>query len=304
MHLATCVAVCLIGLAASHGYDNEEARKFASLASVSYCEVLDSVLSWTCAACIESDTRLVPGRIKIVDGGKNNATRIMIGKLADQDGCLMSFRGSDNLENWIRDLQFNDIRPEDFDDCDGCRVHGGFHSIWEAVRPLALDALREVGCALQGKDNLLYITGHSLGAALTHLAMFTLHSAGYHIAKTYSFEAPRVGNKAFSAAFSSRFSRKFPVFRITHSMDPVPHLPPRTLGYEHVPTEVWYDAAGNYTVCDGAEDTACADRYGHVANLILFHSRDHCGSSLLRNGSICNPAGCLHGLPARATIAI
>lgn len=171
------------------------------------------------------------------------------------------------------------------------------------MSPLALDALREVGCALQGKDNVLYITGHSLGAALTHLAMFTLHNVGYRIATTYSFEAPRIGNKAFSDAFASRFSRKFPVFRITHSMDPVPHLPPKSLGYEHVPTEVWYDAAGNYTVCVGAEDNACADRYGDVANLILFHTGDHCASSLMPNGSLCDPASCLQGFPARSSFS-
>ena len=41
-------------------------------------------------------------------------------------------------------------------------------------------------------DNLLYITGHRLGAALTHLAMFTLNDAGWNISKTYSFEAPRI----------------------------------------------------------------------------------------------------------------
>jgi len=103
---------------------------------------------------------------------------------------------------------------------------------------------------------MLYVTGHSMGAALTHLAMFTLQNAGYRVAKTYSYEAPRIGNKAFADAFSSRFSREFPVFRVTHSMDPVPHLPPQFLGYEHVPTEVWYDAKGNYTVCNEVQQTS------------------------------------------------
>ena len=33
------------------------------------------------------------------------------------------------------------------------------------------------------------------GAALSHLAMFTLSENGWNIKKTYTFEAPRVGNK-------------------------------------------------------------------------------------------------------------
>merc|ERR1712014_160208 len=143
----------------------------------------------------------------------------------------MGFRGSDNLENWIRDFQFWETNPITFKECVGCKVHSGFYDIWKNIRELAIDSLRNVGCAPGSKDNLIYVTGHSLGAALTHLAMFTLANAGFNVTKTYSFEAPRIGNRAFSNAFMERFTRKFPVFRLTHNQDPVPHLPPRFLSY-------------------------------------------------------------------------
>merc|ERR1712125_106750 len=108
--------------------------------------------------------------------------------------------------------------------------------------------------------------------------MFTLHKAGYNVAKTYSFEAPRVGNKAFSDAFTLEFTRKFPVFRVTHSKDPVVHLPPEAMGYVHVQTEVYYSSAGSYKVCDSVEDTTCADQYWNVPDMALFHPGAHCAS--------------------------
>lgn len=272
-------------------YDPIESRKFASLSSVTYCDDVQSVIDWTCTACNDSQTRLVPGQIKVVDGGYVNATRIIIGKMQDNDGCLVAFRGSDDLVNWIRNFQFWQITPITFEDCDGCMVHSGFYTIWKNMKQLTLDTLHEVGCVSAGKDNLLYITGHSMGGSLANLATFTLTKAGYQVAKTYSFEAPRVGNKAFSDEFSRRFVHKFPVFRITNHMDPVIHLPPRFIGYEHVQKEVYYDASGNYTVCDAVESKICADQYSNMVDL-LFHVGDHCASPLLPNGDFCNPVGC------------
>merc|ERR1712031_136169 len=122
-----------------------------------------------CKTCEEARTPLVPGKIKIIDAGTKNATRILVAKLRDQEGCLMSFRGSDNVENWIRDFQVWKVATRDFEDCEGCKVHTGFFTIWSNIQGPVMSALREVGCGQNGTDNLLYITGHSLGAALTHL---------------------------------------------------------------------------------------------------------------------------------------
>lgn len=270
-------------------FDPDIARRFASLASIPYCDQLESVLDWTCSSCKDSKTRLVPGKIKILDGDRGNTSRILLGKLRDQQGCLMSFRGSDNTENWIRDFEPWDVRAKSFEDCDKCRVHDGYYLIWQNLRHVAVDALHEIGCTPNGADSLLYITGHSLGAALTHLAMFTLENAGYRVAKTYSFEAPRVGNSFFSEAFSARFVQRVPVFRITHYKDPAPHLPPKALGFVHIQQEVYFDERGNFTACPRVEDPACADQFWDLPSLILRHVADHCHSPLVPNGDICNP---------------
>jgi hypothetical protein len=294
--LSTFFLLCLAAMsgAAPFSYDPEEAKMFASLSSVTYCDNLDHVLDWTCTACKDSKTPLVPGKIRIVDAGKDNDTRIVIGKLRDQTGCLMAFRGSDNLENWVRDFQFWDIRPAAYQSCAGCKVHSGFYDIWQNVRDDAVAALRDVGCSPDSNnpDNLVYITGHSLGAALTHLAMFTLDSQGFKIAKSYSFEAPRVGNKVFSEEFSARFTSAFPLYRLTHSQDPVVHLPPEAFDYVHVQEEVFYSKAGEYKVCPKVEDPSCSGQYWDIPGMVLLHAGDHCSSPLVPNGDICNPIGC------------
>lgn len=204
----------------------------------------------------------------------------------------MSFRGSDNVINWVRDFEFWNIHPEDFEGCSGCKVHSGFYHIWNNVKENVMNAISEVGCgqySISEPDNLLYITGHSLGAALTHLAMFTLKDHGWNIAKSYSFEAPRIGNKKFSDAFAARFTAKLPVFRMTHYKDPVVHLPPESFGYSHIAPEVYIDKKGNYTVCQGAEDNDCADQWGDIPGMVALHSGDHCSSPLVPTGDICNP---------------
>lgn len=276
-------------LAPWYAYDPDLAKQFASLASVPYCQDATHVLDWTCKTCADAQTALVPGKIRLIDLGTKNATRVLIGKLRDQHGCLLSFRGSDNIRNWIEDLQIYRVMPRDYSDCKGCKVHDGFYKLWSDIQDPVMRALREVGCDQSGSDNVLYITGHSLGAALTHLAMFTLDAAGFNISKTYSFEAPRVGNKEFSEAFTDRFGRLVPVFRITHHKDPVPHLPLESMGYKQVQSEVYYNQHGVWKICQQLEDKTCADQFWNLPDLLLLHTGDHCSSSLLSNGDICNP---------------
>eukprot|EP00929_Paragymnodinium_shiwhaense_P000345 TRINITY_DN10058_c1_g1_i1.p1 TRINITY_DN10058_c1_g1~~TRINITY_DN10058_c1_g1_i1.p1 ORF type:complete len:319 (+),score=44.74 TRINITY_DN10058_c1_g1_i1:215-1171(+) len=272
-------------------YDETIAKSFAAIASATYCPgKAESVLNWTCKVCQESNTPLVPGKIKIIDDGISKSSRILVGKLQMQHGCVVAFRGSDNIPNWIRNLQFWKVNPTIFEDCDGCLVEDGFYTIWKNVRDDVLAALKDVGCApvQNNADNLLYITGHSLGGALTHLAMFNLQKHGFKLAKSYSFEAPRAGNKAFSDAFSDRFTRHYPVYRLTHSMDPVPHLPLEAMGFTHVQTEIFYDSEGKYKECPNVEDVTCADQYGNVPELILLHAGEHCASPLVASGDICS----------------
>jgi len=73
---------------------------------MSYCENTQQVEDWTCQPCKDSNTSMVPGQVKVLDVGIRNKTRIVVGKLQDQDGCILAFRGSSNARNWISDFAF------------------------------------------------------------------------------------------------------------------------------------------------------------------------------------------------------
>lgn len=147
--------------------------------------------------------------------------------------------------------------------CSGCEVHGGFTSTWESVRGPVMDEVeRLVG---QQPNAKVFVTGHSLGAAVAVLAAADLgasaHSLGYPIEGVYTYGQPRVGNKAFREFYETG---EHVSFRLTHWKDIVPHLPPKGMDdYYHTSTEVFYtEDSSQYTICDGSgEDPKCSDQF-------------------------------------------
>ena len=70
-------------------------------------------------------------------------------------------------QDLIQDLKVADTTP--LDGCDGCEVHLGFNENYLALRGQLLQALSTVDTS-----GGLYISGHSLGAAMAVLAAFDL----------------------------------------------------------------------------------------------------------------------------------
>lgn len=69
----------------------------------------------------------------------------------------------------------------------------------------------------------IYVTGHSLGAALAILCAADLVVVGkLPVAGVYTFGGPRVGNLAFSQWYNQNIAPE--VFRFTHRHDIVPHV--------------------------------------------------------------------------------
>lgn len=266
----------------------DETKKFAHLAQVAYCDVAQNVLDWTCTGCVESHLPVVPGSVKVVKGGVGDANQFLVARMQNRKGCVVSFRGSSNTMNWIRDLQALPTDATEWPHCAGCKVHSGFDSIWHRIKPLVTSTLHDIGCQPHS-NGILYITGHSLGAALATLAAFDLSGVGFDVVKTYIFESPRVGNQQFAAAYNELFARH-PSVRVTHDRDPVVHLPAKHVGYWHVDTEMFFDASGNFKVCNG-EDASCADQHWNVPHDLLY-SYQHCANDAFGTGfNFCNQ-GC------------
>ncbi|CAE8722689.1 unnamed protein product, partial [Polarella glacialis] len=163
-----------------------------------------------------------PGSIRFIEEGElwnRNATFIYLARVTtgfpQGDGCILSFRGSTNAANWVKDLQ-GWREMADFSGCPKCRVEAGFYSIWKRVEEKVLAHLSEVGCEsaeanATSSSNNLYLTGHSMGSAVSNLAMFMLEKRGYKVQLSFNFESPRVGDAVYAESFKARFGRKIPV---------------------------------------------------------------------------------------------
>jgi len=159
--------------------------------------------------------------------GNNLATKI----------AFVSFRGTQNLIDWEHDL---DVLYEPYEFVKGAGdVHKGFRSIYKTLRD-SIGAGLEAAC--QGCDHL-FVTGHSLGAALAVLSAPDLaaNTPPRKIPNLITFAGPRTGLFIFHRFFNQRI----PVcYRIVATHDMVPRGPlfvPPLFMYEHVGAEVKVD---------------------------------------------------------------
>lgn len=118
----------------------------------------------------------------------------------------------------------------------GTRVHNGFLIAWDSV---VVQVLAIVSQQLQAHSGFSIVTsGHSLGGALATLAAVTLkHNFPATKVSTYSYGAPRLGNKIFADYVNAEFGPR--AFRVVHTTDGVPTLIPPSLGYHHHGIEYW-----------------------------------------------------------------
>ena len=155
------------------------------------------------------------------------------------DYAIIAFRGTSSVRDWMTDVNF------DFEHIPNSRhenisVHDGFFDALDGVFEQCVLALRNIG----GKP--LFITGHSLGGALAQLFAFLIarQTSSPLIAGVYTFGSPRVGNKAFAAAYNNLL--KAATYNLVNACDPVPLLPPLLAGYRDGGTEIFLPASGGF----------------------------------------------------------
>lgn len=107
------------------------------------------------------------------------------------------------------------------------KVHDGFlHDLsgfWLDVLQAILDQ--------QSAARSLWFTGHSLGAALSTLAVARCLERGLPVNGLYDYGSPRCGDATFATAFDAKFGQ---AYRFVYNQDVVTRAPPRLLGYQHV----------------------------------------------------------------------
>lgn len=140
---------------------------------------------------------------------------------------VLCFRGTEpsNAINFLTDAS---CRPINFFSMG--KVHGGFFRNVSAVWP---ELASEVEAAMDSGLEALYITGHSLGAAMAVVAAATVFGDAEYvdwrplIRGVYTYGQPMVGDSEFARSCGRLEDI---VFRHVYGHDLVPRLPPRSAG--------------------------------------------------------------------------
>ena len=250
-----------------------------------YCPA-ETVMNWSCGNACRTAT--ADFHVFNVYTNLSTGNSGFSGIDHESEKIVVAFRGTYNTANWIQDLDFWSM-PYPHPACGAlCTIHRGFYSAYNSMRDQLIQdvlAMHE-----QYPSYSLFVTGHSLGGAMAVLC--AIEFTTWNMPKTaqppasqpaakvlaaspyrentpqhkpvelYTFGEPRVGNVYFKNWSTSVLSQEHQ-FRVTHARDPVPHLPPRSWGYVHVPQEHWYPADDSvYMLCadsGDAEDPACSN---------------------------------------------
>jgi triacylglycerol lipase len=206
-------------------YDLENARQLVACAAAAYLESAECRVQ-SAENCVEITKT-------------STDTRAVISTLCTQNSSLhtdlvVAFRGTRSLRNFVTDLRcrrvplFPGAKAE---------VHEGFKLALDSISPAVEDGLNRrfaINPALR-----LWLTGHSLGAALAKLFAIRCQWA---IAGVYTFGEPRVGNAAFRDYYDAWLRDR--TFRVVNGEDFITRIPWLLDAYRHSGTEVFYSAFG------------------------------------------------------------
>mmetsp|Transcript_24556 Transcript_24556/g.31913 ORF Transcript_24556/g.31913 Transcript_24556/m.31913 type:complete len:405 (-) Transcript_24556:320-1534(-) len=157
--------------------------------------------------------------------------------LAQSDHTIiMAFRGTSSVEDALTDLDFTMEKTK----------HGYVHSgFYEAIN-FVWDDLYNTLQTFQNntKGSAIFVTGHSLGAALATIATARLrldHDEPVH--GLYTFGSPRVFDETYAIKFNKDFGAQS--FRFVNQGDIVTKVPLAQLfGYRHVGRMFYLDVDG------------------------------------------------------------
>lgn len=163
-----------------------------------------------------------------------------IGFIASKRKALyIAWRGTDDAIEWLEDAKFDQIQCSFLSK--GKLVELGFHELYTTGSHSIASPQATVVDYLNGnagKFSAVYVTGHSLGAALAVLnAANIATSTPYKSPIMYSFAGPRVGDRSFASSYNNLVETSW---RVVNTNDEVPKVPFTGMGkgYKHVNGEV------------------------------------------------------------------
>jgi triacylglycerol lipase len=173
---------------------------------------------------------------------------------SDQQGnAYVAFRGTMTGADEWNDFDFAQVAYALVNDPSFGYVASGFYSIYTTRLNSQIKSLRDSTNAAIGsfRPRNLYVTGHSLGAAICTLTVpdvvYNLSSLQLNAIALYNFASPRVGDPAFANAVNNSATKKLValLFRMVNTEDAIPALPPAVSFedlYEHIGTPISFSA--------------------------------------------------------------
>lgn len=230
-------------------YDQHQTQVAVNISQAAYC--MTPVSEWNCITCDANNDYE-----KMID---KSGMQVILGYNQEYGAIFIGYRGSENIQNWVSNLQVSKIYPYNNSD-ENIALEKGFYNLFQSLKQDVYSVIEIL--ADKYSTNKLFITGHSLGAALATINAFDVkyHNEPYQILSLTTFGSPRVGNAHFVDKFSQYGISST---RVTHYYDVVPHVPENFLDYYHVSQEVWFNEPNSgYTICsdgDNKEDPQCSD---------------------------------------------
>ena len=156
------------------------------------------------------------------------------------------FRGSESKQDWVTNFDLSKENLNEFDEnlSSEIKVHSGFKAQLLESDAYALLKLELLKVLHKNPSYSVFTTGHSLGGALSTLFGFLLSNEIAQRVIVVSFGSPRVGNRAWRAAFDAKANLTH--YRIAHGRDMVTAMP--LLAYHHVGKTVTVDESDGYIV--------------------------------------------------------
>ena len=177
-----------------------------------------------------------------------------------QHTTYLVLRGTQSGADWLSNLDA-DLKPYRLvKGTNYGRAHDGFYTLYKTLRKKIHSEL-----ASRPLRSRLVICGHSLGGALTTLAVpDVITNTGYKPTRArtvthYNLAAPRSGNIRFARSYNTN---KVTTFRVVNTEDLVPQVPPAVMGdddYCHVGTPV--DFTAQYGSLSGNHSSVTAYLY-------------------------------------------
>jgi len=158
--------------------------------------------------------------------------------------CWVVFRGTGSNHEWRKNMTVEQV-PFYFTHTNKnsqILVHRGFYEMYTSIRKQLLHSIQPY----LKQPIPIYITGHSMGAALATLATLELSQLPNIRLHTYTFATPRVGNQALKIAVANTLTF-FQIVNLTDIVFSIPLAvtpniknPQNPWFYEHVGTMLYF----------------------------------------------------------------